>query len=176
MSVLSIHIIVAMTAQRVIGRQGRLPWHLPEDLQLFRSITWGHPIIMGRRTFESLPAPLPGRANLVVSTQLSPQPGIEVHAGFHEALAAAGRQGSHAYVIGGAALYREALPLAQELHVSWISGNFPGDTRFPALFADDWQLVTQQPHSGFIYCHYRKNRPSTRHRDSFRQELQPPID
>ena len=126
--------IWAQAANRVIGRDGRLPWHLPEDLRLFRETTLGTTVVMGRRTWESLPAavrPLPGRRNVVLSTRAGWEaPGAEVAGSLAAALAGAG---GDVWVIGGASVYAAALPLADRLVVTQLAEPFDGDTLAPEL-------------------------------------------
>jgi dihydrofolate reductase len=134
--------VVAHARNRVIGRAGGLPWHLPTDMRRFRDLTRGHAVVMGRRTFESLPAayrPLPDRRNLVLSTDPShAAPGAEVFGDLAAALAACRGE---CFVIGGGATYAEALPLAQRVYVTEIDAEFEGDTFFPALPDADWRCV-----------------------------------
>ena len=146
----------AMTRQWVIGGQGRLPWHLPEELQLFRALTWGHSLIMGRETFAAIGRPLPGRRNVVLSSSLAAQPGIVVCRSLTEALMAAQTGMDKVFFIGGAQVFRQALPLVETLHISWIRGNFPGDVFFPPFDPDAWQVNTASEHPGFRHVVYRR--------------------
>jgi len=152
----TIAIIVAMTADRVIGHAGQLPWSLPEDLRLFRELTLGRTVIMGRRTYESLPGPLDGRHNLVVSRNLAELPGIKACRSWEEALQIARQLAKEIMVIGGADIYRTALKETQQLIVSWVEGDYPGDVYFPALWRVDWELLCQTANRGFIQCRYRR--------------------
>lgn len=137
-----ISIVVAHDEQRVIGRDGGLPWRLPSDLRRFREITHGHAVVMGRRTFESLPdafRPLPGRRNVVLSSDPGYRPaGAEAYGSLEAALEACG---GDCFVIGGAVTYRQALPLAQRLYLTLVEGAHEGDTFFPALDAQAWRRV-----------------------------------
>ena len=148
----------AMTRQWVIGRQGRLPWHLPEELQFFRALTWGHSLIMGRETFAAIGRPLPGRRNVVLSTTLAEQPGIVVCRGLGDALLQAKTGMEKVFFIGGAQVFRQALPLVETLHISWIRGDFPGDTVFPSVDPRTWQVSTASEHPGFRHVVYRRRR------------------
>jgi dihydrofolate reductase len=124
-----IGLVWAQSANGVIGRDGTLPWHLPEDLKHFRALTAGATVLMGRRTWESLPPrfrPLPGRRNLVLSR--TPQEGAETFPDLERALAAAA---GDVWVIGGAAVYRAALPFADRIVVTELQESFDGDTRAP---------------------------------------------
>jgi dihydrofolate reductase len=137
-----IAIVVAHSANRVIGREGELPWRLPADLRRFRELTSGHTVLMGRRTYESLPdsfRPLPGRRNLVLSSDRDYRAeGAEVFGSLAEALAAC--EGD-CYVIGGEVTYRDALPLCERLYATEIDAELDGDAFFPELDAGEWRLV-----------------------------------
>jgi dihydrofolate reductase len=137
-----IAIVVAHSANRVIGRDGELPWRLPSDLRRFRELTTGHTVLMGRRTYESLPdafRPLPGRRNLVLSGDPAYSPeGAEVFASLGEALAACE---DDCFVIGGEITYRDALPLCERLYATEIEGELDGDAFFPELDPAQWRLV-----------------------------------
>jgi dihydrofolate reductase len=126
--------------ERVIGRDGGLPWHLPSDMKHFRELTTGGTVVMGRRTWESIPEkfrPLPGRRNIVLSSRAPSLDGAEVYDSLESALAAAG---TDAYVIGGGATYEETLPLADRVYATEIAGAVAGDTFFPALDAAAWAV------------------------------------
>ncbi|MEU0794502.1 dihydrofolate reductase [Amycolatopsis sp. NPDC005961] len=148
-----IGLVWAQSANGVIGRDGALPWHLPEDLKHFRALTSGATVLMGRRTWESLPPrfrPLPGRRNLVLST--APQEGAETFADLAPALAAVSGDG---WVIGGAAVYRAALPFADRIVVTEIRETFEGDTRAPEVgrapdSAGEWQESSTGLHYRFL--------------------------
>ncbi len=153
---MSVHLIVAMTRQRVIGRNGTLPWSRPEDLQLFRRLTMGQALIGGRRTFESVGHPLEGRLNLVLSTTAATVAGLTPCRCLDEALLKANTAGREIFCIGGAALYRQMLPLADWLHISWVDGEYAGDTFFPEFELADWQETDCAEHPGFRHCTYRR--------------------
>lgn len=126
-----IGLVWAQSANGVIGRDGSLPWHLPEDLKHFKELTAGAAVVMGRRTWESLPPrfrPLPGRRNLVLSS--APQDGVETFADLPSALAAVP---GDLWVIGGAAVYRAALPFADRIVVTELRESFEGDTHAPEV-------------------------------------------
>jgi len=134
----------------VIGRDGALPWHLPADMAYFRKTTSDHPVIMGRRTFESLRSPLPRRTNIVVSRRPEYEmPGVLTAATLDEAFAlAAVAEGSEiAFVIGGAELYAAALPRADELHVTRIDADVSGDVVFPPIDWSNFLCVAATPHA-----------------------------
>ena len=139
-----VSLIVAAAANDVIGVDNRLPWHLPEDLRRFRDITMGKPIVMGRRTHESIGRALPGRRNVVLSRRPGyAAEGCEVVGGLDAALALL-REAEEVMVIGGAALYREALPLASRIYLTRLHRPFDGDTRFPSLDNADWRAVERE--------------------------------
>jgi dihydrofolate reductase len=137
-----IAIVVAHAANRVIGRDGELPWRLPADLRRFRELTLGGTLVMGRRTFESLPdafRPLPGRRNLVLSGDRSYRPqGAEVFSSLDAALDACERD---CFVIGGEVTYRQALPRCERLYATEIDAELDGDAFFPEIDAAQWRCV-----------------------------------
>lgn len=129
--------IVAMTANRVIGRDNAMPWHLPADLAYFKKLTMGHPIIMGRRTWDSLGRPLPGRRNLVLSFQQGLKlEGAEVFNSLEQALATCH---DRAFIIGGADLFQRCLPMVSVLHLTHIHATLEGDTFFPEVDLSQWR-------------------------------------
>jgi dihydrofolate reductase len=141
---MKVSIIAAMTDERVIGLNGKLPWHIPEDLKRFKKITMGHPVIMGRKTFDSVGKPLPGRLNIVVSR--NPEfsaPGIETATNIEEALEKAETTGDpEIFILGGAEIYKLALPKTDRLYLTLIHSSFPGDTYFPVFnFDKDFKVV-----------------------------------
>jgi len=155
-------IVAAVASNGVIGRQGALPWRLPADLKHFRTLTTGHAIVMGRRTFESLPGALPGRQNIVVTSNGAyVAPGAETAASLDAALARVVLP-APAYCIGGAALYRAALAIADTLHLTEIERSFEGDVRFPDRDRADWTEVSRERHvdeaSGLAYAFVRYTR------------------
>lgn len=138
-------LVVAMAENRVIGLEQRLPWHLPADLMHFKAITLGKSVIMGRRTYASIGRPLPGRRNIVVTRNPAlAVPGCTVAGSLEEALAASA--GEEVMVIGGAQLYREALPHAQRIHLTLVHAAVEGDTWFPELPPDVWRETACEEH------------------------------
>ena len=128
---MSVHLtaVVAMTADRVIGRDGALPWHLPDDLKFFKRTTSGHPIVMGRKTFESIGRPLPKRRNIVLTRDRNwAAEGVEVIHAPDELANLPGLDGQ-VFIIGGAEIYRAFSPITDDWLVSHVSGNYEGDTR-----------------------------------------------
>jgi dihydrofolate reductase len=142
-----IYLIAAIAKNGVIGAHGKLPWHLPEDLKHFKNVTLGYPIIMGRRTWESLGKPLPGRENIVVSRKAGYEaPGASVAATLAAAVAMCTGE-PLAFVIGGAEIYAAALPLADGLVLTELERDFVGDTRFPAWDRKDWREAQRETHT-----------------------------
>jgi len=143
-----IYLVVAIAENGVIGAKGTLPWRLPEDLKHFKRVTLGHPIIMGRRTWESLGGkPLPGRENIVVSrTPGFEAPGAHVAASFEAAIALCAGE-PVACVIGGTALFEAALPLADGLIITEIHKAYEGDTVFPAWDRAAWRVSQKETHT-----------------------------
>ena len=139
-----IAMIAAMAKDRVIGKDNKMPWHLPADLQHFKRVTMAKPIIMGRKTFQSLGRPLPGRQNIVITRSKDfDAPGCEVVYGVDEALEFVNGQPS-AMIIGGAEIYRLFLPMAKRLFLTYIDIDTEGDTYFPEINEEDWKLIAQQ--------------------------------
>lgn len=140
---MKLSVVVAMGENRVIGVDNRMPWHLPADLKRFRQITLGKPILMGRHTHESIGRPLPGRKNIVLTTDRNyTAPGCVVAHGLEEALREA--DGDEAMVIGGSALYREFLPRAERLYLTLIHRAFAGDTFFPEFDWREWRETARE--------------------------------
>ncbi len=137
-------LIVAVADTGVIGRDNALPWHLPADLQRFKRITMGKPIVMGRKTFESIGKPLPGRENIVVTRDPNyRRDGIRVVHDAEGALRAAG-DAAEIMVIGGAELFRAFLPRAARIHLTRVHGNIAGDVTWPGLDERAWQVVESE--------------------------------
>jgi dihydrofolate reductase len=143
-----VFLVAAVAANGVIGARGKLPWHLPEDLKHFKALTLGHPVIMGRKTWESLGRALPGRENIVVTRAAGYEaPGASVAASLDAALALCIGE-SVAFVIGGAQLYAAALPIADGLVLTEIHHDFEGDTYFPAFDRKAWRETQRKPQAG----------------------------
>ena len=141
-----ISLIVAMDRNRLIGRGNALPWDLPADLQHFKATTMAKPVIMGRKTYESIGRPLPGRHNIVISRNAAfAAPGCTVVASLEAALTAAGAV-AEIMIIGGAQLYAEALPRARRIYLTRIDADFDGDAWFPALDTVVWRECQREEH------------------------------
>jgi dihydrofolate reductase len=141
-----VYLVAAVASNGIIGANGRLPWSLPEDLQHFKRLTLGHPVIMGRRTWESLKGPLPGRDNIVVSGRPGYEaPGAAVASSLAGALALCAGE-PVAFVIGGRRLYEESLPIADGLVLTEIDRDYPGDTSFPDYDRSRWNETQRERH------------------------------
>lgn len=138
-----ISIIVAVAQNGTIGDKNSLLWHIREDMKFFRTTTSGHPVIMGRKTYESLGRPLPNRTNVVISRQSLEIEGCRVVHSLEEAIALFPAE-EELFVIGGAQIYREALSLADRLYLTLIEHDYEGDTSFPEWNREDWELIRSQ--------------------------------
>ena len=139
-------LIAALSRNGIIGRDGRMPWHLSEDLKRFKRLTLGHPVVMGRKTFESIGKPLPGRDNIVVTRSREfAAPGCRVAGSLAQALAAADGA-TEVFVIGGGEIYALALPLADRLELTEVDAEIEGDARFPAFVRGEWRETAREPH------------------------------
>ena len=144
---MKISMVVAMDTNGVIGRDNELPWHLPADLQHFKRTTMGKPILMGRKTHESIGRPLPGRTNIVITRGSGYRAeGCVVVNSIDAALEAAGEQ-DEIMVIGGAEFYRQVLPRTDTIYLTRIHEAFDGDTCFPELNVADWREVERSDHA-----------------------------
>ena len=139
-------LIVAAADNGVIGRENALPWHLPEDLKRFKRLTMGKPMIMGRKTFESIGKPLPGRLNIVVTRDTNyHREGVRVVHGVDEAIAAAANA-AEVMVIGGSELFRLFLPRAGRVHLTRVHAQVDGDVTWPPLDPQTWEVVEKEHH------------------------------
>jgi dihydrofolate reductase len=168
----TVALVAAVASNGVIGRGGQLPWHLPEDLAHFKQLTAGSPVIMGRRTWESLPArfkPLPGRTNIVVTRERAwSAPGALVASSLEQAIVlgcSKAAVGQRVFVIGGAELYAQALPIADELELTEIDAPFDGDTRFVSWDRTEFAVLRREHHRAappndfdFDFVTYRRTR------------------
>jgi dihydrofolate reductase len=158
---LTLTLLAAVARNGTIGRDGRLPWHLPEDLQHFKRLTLGHPIIMGRRTFDSIGRPLPDRRTIVVTRNRSwHTDGVETAGSLAAALALTADE-RNVFVVGGRALFEEALPLADVVELTEIDADVEGDTFFPvwdrSLFVETFRETHRGPRGErFAFVTYRR--------------------
>lgn len=144
---MSVTLIAAIARNRVIGKDGDLPWRLPADFRHFKRTTVGHPLIMGRRTFESLGKPLPDRTNIVVTRNRDYRPeGAVVVSSFDDAMRVARQQNTDVFIGGGEDVFRHFLPSADRMILTWIDEEFEGDTFFPAFDESEWRVVSREDH------------------------------
>lgn len=150
--------LVAMAQNGVIGRDNAIPWHLPPDLRRFKALTMGHPIIMGRKTYESIGRPLPGRTNIIVTRQADYRIENAIVVGslteaFKHCCATRMGQGrtgkdTECFVIGGADIFRDTLPLCERLYITEIWRNYEGDVYFPEFDREEWEEISREKHVG----------------------------
>ena len=155
-----ISLIAAMAKNRVIGRQGEIPWKIPGEQKLFKKITMGHAVIMGRKTYESLRRPLPGRTNIIVTRQKQYQAeGCTVVHDLPSALNRCPEDEDEAFICGGGQLYHEALPMTDLIYLTVIPREIPGDTYFPDISSTEFRVIQSEsiepagikPYNFFIY-------------------------
>ncbi len=153
---MTLYLIAALAQNRVIGNNGRIPWDLPEDLRLFQRRTTGHTVLMGRRTFDLLPEPLPNRRNVVLTHR--PIPSIESFPSLDEALSAVAADGE-VYVIGGGSVYAQTIERADGMVLSHVHQEPEGDAFFPEyenLLGSLFEQLSLQKHTGFDLVEYRR--------------------
>lgn len=141
-----ISLLLAASENNVIGRNNQLPWHLPDDLKYFKNLTWGLPILMGRKTFDSIGKALPGRKSIVITRNRNwSREGVEVVHSIEEARQKAeGFGAKEIFVIGGAEIFRSTLPDATRIYLTRIHHAFDGDAFFPSISEEEWQLVSSR--------------------------------
>jgi dihydrofolate reductase len=140
-------LVVAVARNGVIGRDNQLPWKLPDDLAYFKKVTMGHPVVMGRRTYDSIGKPLPGRLNIVVThNRAFAAPGCVVVGSLDDAWKAAG-EAAEVSIIGGTTLFAETLPIADRIHYTDVQADVPGDTWFPAFDRAQWRETVVSTHA-----------------------------
>ena len=149
---MNISIIAAVADNGVIGAAGKIPWHVSDDLKRFKRLTLGHPVVMGRKTYDSLGKPLSGRRNLVL-TRGPAIPGVECFSDLTGALATCVCE--TVFIIGGAEVYRQALPLANTLLLTHVHRQVEGDTKFPEYDSSRWQEVGREEHTDYAFVEYR---------------------
>ena len=144
---MKLSLIAALAENGTIGKDNKLPWHLPDDFKWFKENTLGKPVIMGRRTWESIGSkPLPGRKNIVVTrSPSSPVDGVEMAFNLQRAVELAGRE-DEAVIIGGARLYADALPITDLMYLTRVHAEIEGDTVFPEITWDQWERVSSDKH------------------------------
>lgn len=139
-------IIAAQSENRVIGQGGGMPWHLPRDLKFFKAHTLGHPVIMGRKTYQSLRKALPARENIVISRSVAELPDARVCAALPQALALADALHERVFIIGGSEVYHQALAadVVDTLLITWVETQLSGDALFPVIEAQRWRLLAEE--------------------------------
>ena len=155
----TVTLVAAVAANGVIGKDGALPWHLPDDLRNFKRLTRGHVLVMGRRTFDSIGRPLPDRTTIVVTRQSQWRAeGVQTAADVPEALARAAQLDEQVFVAGGQEIFREALPVADTMVISKVDARPDGDTVFPPVDWAAWQEESREPMDGFEVVTYQRRR------------------
>ena len=139
-------LIAAMDKNRLIGKDNNLPWHLPADLQHFKSVTMDKPILMGRKTYDSIGRPLPGRQNIVITRNDIKIEGVTVVNSIDEAISAA-NNAEEVMVIGGSSIYELVLPEVQRMYLSFVEGEFEGDAWFPEFDENEWKIIDEKVQS-----------------------------
>ena len=159
---MTVTIVAAVARNGVIGVDGGLPWHLPDDLRRFKELTLGHVLVMGRRTYESIGRPLPGRATVVVTRRPDWDPGaggVLVEASVPAAIATASGVDEAVFVVGGAQVYADALPLADRLELTLVDAEPEGDVAFPEVDWAQWRELRREEGDGVSYVTYARIRP-----------------
>ena len=153
-------VIAAVARNRVIGKDNRLLWNIPEDMAHFKALTSGRTVIMGRKTWDSLPPrfrPLPGRRNIVISRQADyPAPGAELAGSLEQALQLAAIGEESIFIIGGEQIYRQAMAVADRLEITEVDLEPEGDAWFPEIAAVDWKISAKSEFPGFAFVTYRR--------------------
>ena len=138
-----ISIIAAMDKNRVIGEDNKIPWTIPNEMKTFKDLTSGNTIIMGRKTFESIGKPLPNRNNIVLSTTMAPVDGVTVCRSMNDL------PKDHLFVIGGSQIYKQTIPLANKMYISYVKKEYKGDAFFPKFDETKWQIESREDHPEF---------------------------
>ena len=160
---MTITVLAAVGANLAIGREGTMPWHLPEALAHFKATTMGHVMVMGRGTYESIGRALPGRRTIVITHQQGwHAPSVEVAHSLPEALALAGP--ADVFVVGGSDVYRQAMPFADQMLLTEIDQSPEADAFFPAFSPEDWRESAREAHDGFAFVTYERTLRSLRAR------------
>lgn len=160
-----ITIIVGMTKERVIGKNNELPWYISEDLKNFKKLTLNNTVIMGRKTYDSIikriGKPLPNRNNIVISRSMQKQDTnstkeVQVCRSMNEAIETAKQHNNEIYIIGGTSIYKEALPFAKKMMISYIKKEYEGDTYFPEFNQEEWEKESEQDFEEFTFTILRR--------------------
>ena len=153
---MDIIIIAGMTKSRVIGKNNQLPWNIPEDLQNFKKHTLNKTILMGRKTYESIGRPLPKRNNVILSRTMPPQEGIHVVNNIPAAINLSKELNQDLFIIGGSTIYKQVLPYANKMYLSYIKQEYEGDTYFPEFNQEDWEIESTEKFIEFEFKIYRR--------------------
>lgn len=157
---MTISVVAAVARNGVIGRDGDMPWHLPDDLRHFKALTLGGTLVMGRKTYDSIGRPLPGRTTVVVTRQPDwSVPGVTTAHSLEDALAAA--PDGDTFVVGGGEIYAMALPLADRLVITEVDQSPEGDAHFPAVDWSHWRETARERHDGFSFVTYERAHPGS---------------
>lgn len=151
-----INIIAAMSKNRVIGKDNKLPWHIHDDMKNFKKLTSGNVVIMGRKTFESIGKPLPNRVNIVISSSMPETEGIIVCHDIPSALEKARSYNKEIFIIGGATIYQQTIPWADRLYLSYVKGDYDGDAFFPQYDESLWRVEKREDFPDFELVTYVK--------------------
>ena len=143
---MTISLVVAASENNAIGKNGQLLWHLPNDLKFFKNTTWGFPVIMGRKTFESVNKPLPGRTNIVITSKPDWEAkGVITVRSLEESIQKVGETNSkQAFIIGGGEIYKQSMDIADKIYITRVHANLEGDTFFPTIDKSKWQLIEDE--------------------------------
>lgn len=157
---MTLTLIAAVSENNVIGNKGVIPWRISEDMKRFKALTMGHPVIMGRKTFDSIPAkfkPLPGRTNVVVTRNRNfNYEGIEIAHSIEDAILRAKKYGDLSYVAGGEEIYAHTIGLADAMEITHVRGNYNGDAFFPDISAEKWREVMRDDFDGYSFVTYER--------------------
>jgi len=154
---MTVTLVAAVAGNGVIGRDGGLPWHLPEDLAHFKRLTLGHVLVMGRRTYESIGRPLPGRTTIVMTRQPGwTADGVEVAADLDEALTRAAEIDDQVFVVGGSSIFADAVAVADRMALTWVDQRPDGDTHFPPVDWSQWRELRREAYDGFTFVDYQR--------------------
>jgi len=160
---MTVTIVAAIARNGVIGADNDIPWRLPGEQRLLKEVTYGHVLVMGRRTYDSIGRPLPGRTTIVVTRQPGWEPpgglpdGLLLAGSVEGALKRAARVDEQVFVLGGGQVYDEALAMADRLRVTWVDAEPPGDTLFPEVDWSQWRQVSREQHDGWVVCTYDRH-------------------
>jgi len=151
-----ITLIAAMTKKRVIGKDGKLPWHIPDDLKNFKRVTEGKTVVMGMNTFRSIGRTLPNRNNIILSRKIEKVDGADVCNSVEEALNKARSYGKEIIIIGGAVIYEQFLPIADRMIISHVKKDYDGNKFFPEFSLEEWKIERKEEHEEFDVVYYKR--------------------